>query len=309
MTIEEQEPENFNNAHKADFKSIYNQPDPRAYFAALTPLGYQIPQRALPVIDRVLALSSVTHDATITTITTDDNVKPGIIKVLDVCCSYGINAALLRHDLDLDGLAAHYASTPKLSAAEQTAADKRFFASRPRRPWVEVLGLDSAPGAVSYAVETGLLTAGFAEDLEVSEPSPALRAALRDVSVVVCRGGVGYVSATTFARAAACVRDAGRRLWVLSFVLRVFLFEGVAARLAEEHGLVTERVEGAVFRQRRFVSGEERRAAMEDVRRRGLDGGGLEADGWFWAECWVTRPRGAEARMEDVLGSVGVLRV
>ncbi|KAJ0135567.1 hypothetical protein CTA2_2300, partial [Colletotrichum tanaceti] len=250
MTIEEREPEKFGNAHKADFKSIYNQPDPRAYFAALTPLGYQIPQRALPVVDRVVALSSTTRDADVATTADDDNdVEPDVVKVLDVCCSYGINAALLRHDVDLDGLARHYASTPRLSAAEQTTADKRFFASLPRRrSEVEVVGLDSAPGAVSYAVETGLLAAGFAEDLEVSEPSPALRAALREVSVVVCTGGVGYVSATTFGRAAACVRDAGRRLWVVSFVLRVFSFEGIAARLAEEHGLVTERVRGAVFR-------------------------------------------------------------
>jgi hypothetical protein len=73
--------------NKTDFHTIYSRPDPRAYFGVLAPLGYQIPQRALPVIETVLAAS-------------------GARTMLDVCCSYGINAALLRHDLDLDQIAA-----------------------------------------------------------------------------------------------------------------------------------------------------------------------------------------------------------
>ncbi|GKT65597.1 methyltransferase type 12 [Colletotrichum tofieldiae] len=297
MTIEEQ-PEHFNNARKADFKSIYNQPDPRAYFAALTPLKYQIPEHALPFVNRVLELSS-THRAS-----THGGAKSNG-KILDVCCSYGINAALLRHDLDLDSMATHYASSPKLSAREQVAADKRFFASRQCRSGLEVIGLDAAQEPISYAVETGLLTSGFAENLETADPSPALRSALRDVKVVVCTGGVGYVSTPTFSRIAACATDPGS-LWMVTFVLRVFSFEEVADALKEEHGLVTEKVEGVVFRQRRFTSSEEQRAAVEDVRRRGLDESGLEADGWFWAECWVTRPRGTEVAMKDILdGRVG----
>ncbi|GJC88015.1 hypothetical protein ColLi_10853 [Colletotrichum liriopes] len=297
MTIEEQ-PEHFNNARKADFKSIYNQPDPRAYFAALTPLKYQIPEHALPFVNRVLELSS-THQ----TSTNGGSQSNG--KILDVCCSYGINAALLRYDLDLDSLATHYASSPKLSAREQVAADKRFFASRQCRSGLEVIGLDAAQEPISYAVETGLLTSGFAENLETADPSPALRSALRDVKVVVCTGGVGYVSTPTFSRIAACATDPGS-LWMVTFVLRVFSFEEVADALKEEHGLVTEKVEGVMFRQRRFTSSEEQRAAVEDVRRRGLDESGLEADGWFWAECWVTRPRGTEVAMKGILdGRVG----
>ncbi|KZL82439.1 methyltransferase type 12 [Colletotrichum incanum] len=298
MTIEEQ-PEHFNNARKADFKSIYNQPDPRAYFAALTPLKYQIPDHALPFVNRVIELSSSTHQTS-----TNGGAKSSE-KILDVCCSYGINAALLRHDLDLESMATHYASNPKLSAREQVAADKRFFASRQCHSGIEIVGLDVAPEPISYAVETGLLASGFAENLETADPSPALRSALRDVNVVVCTGGVGYVSTPTFSRIAACVRDP-ENLWMVTFVLRVFSFEEVADKLREEHGLVTEKVEGMMFRQRQFTSSEEQKAAVEDVRRKGLDESGLEGDGWFWAECWVTRPRGTEVAMKDILdGRVG----
>ncbi|KAK1711186.1 uncharacterized protein BDZ83DRAFT_591013 [Colletotrichum acutatum] len=299
MTIEEQ-PERFSNNRKADFKLIYNQPDPRAYFAALTPLQYQIPQQALPFVKRILQHISSGNPSP--NFNGDDVVtKANKIKILDVCSSYGINAALLRHDIDMDGLAEHYASTPKPSSREQIEADERFFAERVllreqgSENEIEVIGLDVAPEAISYSVKTGLHAAGFTENLEASDTSPDFRQALHDVKLVVCTGGVGYVGASTFTRIAAAARaspSSPSELWMVTFVLRVFSFDEVAERLRTEFGLVTEKVEGRVFRQRRFSSREEQRAAVEDVRRKGLDERGLEGDGWFWAECWVTRPEG-----------------
>ncbi|EQB54383.1 hypothetical protein CGLO_05796 [Colletotrichum gloeosporioides Cg-14] len=279
MTIEER-PDQFTNTRKADFNSIYNQPDPRAYFKALTPLQYQIPQQALPFVERILDVSSPSKS--------DENVKPR--KVLDVCCSYGINAALLRYDLTLDALSDHLASSPKQSGREQIISDKRFFASKLIHPEIEVLGLDIAPEAIAYAVKTGLLKDGWAENLETSDPSLSLHEGLKDVQVVVCTGGVGYVGANTFSRIADAVKDSST-LWMVTFVLRVFSFDGIADVLEEKHGLVTEKVPGKLFRQRRFTSREEQSAAVADVRARGLDTMGLEEDGWFYAECYVTRPR------------------
>ncbi|KAJ5015794.1 hypothetical protein K4K57_012614 [Colletotrichum sp. SAR 10_99] len=276
MTIEER-PDQFTNTRKADFNSIYNQPDPRAYFKALTPLQYQIPQQALPFVERILELSSPSED-----------VQPR--KVLDVCCSYGINAALLRYDLTLDALSAHLASSPKQSGRDQIISDKRFFASKLIHPEVDVLGLDIAPDAIAYAVKTGLMKDGWAENLETSDPSLSLREGLKDVEVVVCTGGVGYVGPSTFSRIADAVEDSSK-LWIVTFVLRVFSFNEIADVLEENHGLVTEKIPGHLFRQRRFTTREEQSAAVADVRARGLDTKGLEEDGWFYAECYVTRPR------------------
>ncbi|KAI3548708.1 hypothetical protein CSPX01_02731 [Colletotrichum filicis] len=309
MTIEEQ-PERFNNTRKADFRSIYNQSDPRAYFAALTPLQYQIPQQALPFVSRILQHISARDPSPTSngdgTVTTANKVK-----VLDVCSSYGINAALLRHDIDMNALAEHYASTPKLCSREQIEADERFFAGRRLRREqdsnneVEVIGLDVAPEAISYSLKTGLHAAGFTENLETHDPSPDLRQALHDVKLVVCTGGVGYVGASTFTRIAAAARASSpsspSQLWMVTFVLRVFSFDEVAERLRTEFGLVTEKVEGRVFRQRRFSSREEQMAAVEDVRRKGLDERGLEGDGWFWAECWITRPEGSREEVGELI--------
>ena len=44
------------------------------------------------------------------------------------------------------------------------------------------------------------------------------------------------------------------------------------------------------LRQRRFASADEQRAAIEDVERRGLDTTGMESDGWFYADCFISRP-------------------
>jgi SAM-dependent methyltransferase len=254
---------------KADFSRIYTRPDPREFVAALRPLGYQVPRRARPVIERELAGR------------TD---RP----VLDVCCSYGVNAALLRCGVDLADLADRY-TDPALAAldpAALTAADAEFFAARVVAPDVTVLGLDASAPAVDYALGAGLLAGGWAEDLEAAGPSAALAAGVADVGTVVCTGGVGYVGARTFARLLDVLDPTDLRFVV--FVLRVFDYGPIAAVL-ERYGLVTERLPGT-HPQRRFTDAAEQEAAVHDVRARGLDPAGKEADGWYHAECFVSRP-------------------
>jgi SAM-dependent methyltransferase len=260
--------------NKTDFSTIYGRPDPRAYFRALAPLQYQVPQHALPVIETVLAAS-------------------GAHTVLDVCCSYGINAALLRHDVDLRGISAR-ATDPARAAlppAELIDADRAFYAAQVRRPDLDVLGLDVSAPAIDYARRTGLLADGWAEDLEAADPSPALAEGLRDVGLVVCTGGVGYVGHRTFERIAASVGKP-RELWLAVFVLRVFGYDEIAAGLSR-HGLVTERLPGVTFPQRRFADRDEADAALHDVTARGLDPAGKEAEGWYHADCGLTRPAAA----------------
>jgi hypothetical protein len=259
---------------KADFSAIYGQPDPRAYFRALVPLDYQVPQRALPVFEAVLAAT-------------------GSRTVLDLCCSYGINGALLRYDVDLAGIGARAAdpARARVAPAALIREDAAFYARRLRRPALAVLGLDASAPAIDYGLRTGLLTGGWAEDLEAADPSPALAAGLRDVDLVVCTGGVGYIGERTFDRILGAVPHPSR-LWLATFVLRVFDYSPIAATLAR-YGLVTERVPGMTFPQRRFADRDEAEAARQDVVARGLDPAGKEADGWFHADCYLTRPASA----------------
>lgn len=261
--------------YKADFSSTYTSPDPRAYFEALMPLDYEIPEHGTHFVDSLLAALPAHEEPT---------------TVLDVCCSYGINAALMRSTLSLAQLGVHHLGdeVADVPAEEKIARDHEFFDrhARERRP--RLLGLDASRPAIDYALRAGLLDDGWCDDLEHDDPSPQLLAGLGDVDVVVCTGGVGYVGAPTFDRilSAMTIHEHTR---VASFVLRSVDYAPVAAVL-ERHGLVTESGLGEPVRQRRFTDEQERDATIRAVRARGLDPSGLEEDGWHYASCFVSRP-------------------
>lgn len=261
--------------YKADFSSMYTSADPRAYFEALMPLGYQIPEHGTRLVDSLLAA-----------------LPPGEqpSTVLDVCCSYGINAALLGTTLTLAQLGAHHVADEAagLPAEAAITRDREYFArhARERRP--RLLGLDASRPAIDYALRAGLLDEGWCDDLEHEAPSARLRAGLGGVDVVVCTGGVGYVGVPTFDRILSAM-NVHEHTRVVSFVLRSIDYAPIAAAL-QRHGLVTEDGLTHPVRQRRFADEQERDATLRAVRARGLDPTGLEADGWHYANCYISRP-------------------
>jgi hypothetical protein len=268
--------------HKADFSDIYDRPDPGAYYTTLAPLGYRIPELARPVIEAV-------HDS-----------GHGSGPLLDVCCSYGINAAQLRYGLTFAELAEHYAGRRAVEA------DRELFAAHSRRPDLQVYGLDASGPAIGYARAAGLLARGWAENLEEDPPSAALVRGIADVTTVVCTGGVGYIGAATYRRILDA-HPAPGELRAVTFVLRVFDAGDIAAELAR-HGLVTEQLPDVTFPQRRFADDGEQAAAVHDVRARGLDPAGKEAAGWFHAVCFVSRPAADVVRtpLRDLVGDLPI---
>jgi hypothetical protein len=268
---------------KTDFSDIYTQPDPRLYYRTLASLDYQIPRQALPVIRAVMdesRLDSAKGDGRYRT-------------ALDVCCSYGVNSALLYSPLAPEQVAARYAGPELagLSSRELATADRRHYG----QGGLTVLGLDASAPAIAYATSAGLLAAGWAEDLENDEPSPDLAAGIADIGLIISTGGVGYVGRPTFEGLLKSVRRP-EELWLAVFVLRVFDYTPIAD-LLRDCGLVTEKLD-ATFPQRRFADDTERDAALHDVSERGLDPAGKEADGWYHAECFLTRPAAEAERTQ-----------
>jgi len=271
---------------KAQFDHIYDRPDPREYFRALGELDYEIPQRAQPVLQALLAsLRQATPDSS----------EPQ--RVLDVCCSYGVNAALLRCEVTLAEMYERYASPAidQLSSSELARADTAFYAERLRPAPVRVSGLDVAAHAVDYGRRVGLLEHGWAEDLEAGEPSAALHDELTRVDLIVTTGGVGYITERTFDRLLNPQR-AGAKPWVAALVLRMYPYDQIAAALAR-HGLRTEQLAGVTFPQRRFATDGERDAALREVGSRGLDATGRESTGRYHADLYLSRP---EAEVEQL---------
>jgi hypothetical protein len=279
------------NDGKADFEELYEQPDPRAYYRGLGALGYEVPEHGRLVFDDVIRALPVE--------------RPTIV---DLCCSYGVNAALMKHDLQLDELYDHYCAEDLagLSSDALAAIDRDFYGNHRRDDAPIVIGVDSAEPAVAYAERTGLLDAGFAENLEVAIPSADLLAASSDADLITVTGGVGYITERTFDR----LMDNTERdtpPWVASLCLRTVSYDPVATSLAG-HGLVTEQLEDVTFPQRQFADMDERDTALERLATLGIDPAGRDSEGSYHVDVYVSRPA-EEAEMlpiADLLAGIQI---
>lgn len=271
------------NEAKVNMDHVYDQADPRAYFRELEKVGYAIPGTAKPIFRKLISrLRNKVNDT---------------VHILDIGCSYGINAALLKHDLSLDELYDHWGqaklagSTPE----EVVEYDRRFFADLDEPEDIEVIGLDVADNAITFAENTGLLDDGLAINLE-AEPLPALaEEKLGPVDLVMSTGCVGYVTEKSFDRLLpAITRD--RQPWVANFVLRMFPFDAIEETLTD-WDYVTEKLEGKFFVQREFASIEEQEQVLEQMREKGVDPSGKETEGHLLAEFFLSRPATDAAEM------------
>jgi hypothetical protein len=260
---------------KANFDDIYTAPDPREYFRVLVGLDYIIPDLAKGIFRSL-----------INQVKRSDGNDP---LVIDVGSSYGINSAVIDYPLDIQRLARRYMQPDiyTLPPREMRRLDKSYFASWPKVGNARFVGVDTSEPAISYARSVGLMDGGVTTNLEESDPTPQEAALLADADLMITTGCVGYVTAKTFRRILAC-RSPGQPLVVASFVLRMYSYGEFADELAR-HGLVTERLDGVTFVQRRFHSNSEFDSTLSRLESMGVDPAGKEADGLFHAELFVSR--------------------
>ena len=264
------------NQAKSSIDEIYFQPDPRAYLQELKKLDYAKPGNAKPVFQKLIDRLQSERDHE--------------VQVLDLGCSYGLNAALLKHDMTMEELYEHWGQKALMQASshEVIEYDRRFFGNLEDRKNINIVGLDRAEPAVSFGTETGLLDEGIAADLESSPLSAPAGQDLAPVDLVISAGRLGAITEKSFERLLPAVTR-GRPPWIANFAARTFPFEPIAKAL-NEWGYVTERLEGHLFEQRAFASPEERDQVIEALRRRGLDPDGRESEGQLLAEFYLSRP-------------------
>lgn len=259
-------------ARMTTFDEVYALPDPRGYFTRLRPYAYQTPHHAQRLFRELL-----------------DELGPGPHTVLDLCCSYGINAALLTCDLTLADLYEHYtrADVADLAPEELIARDREFYAARRLADPVRVVGVDASKPAIAYALAVGLLAEGYAENLETAAPSAALLRAAAGAGLITVTGGSSFLTDRTYG---PLVAAGGGRAPVASFVLRHHDYGPVTACL---EGLGLTDVRSPVsYRQRRFTDPEEQRRVIAALAARDADPAGREAGGWYHAWLHVARPVG-----------------
>jgi hypothetical protein len=262
------------NADKQDFSAIYNQPDPRAYFAKLGVHDYRIPEEALPIFSRLIDVLGGGRAAP---------------RLIDLGCSYGINAAAIRYGITTAELRDRYMA-PDMAALgppDVAARDRAMFEARPAQRDVRIVGLDVAPRAIAYGRATGLLDDGVVADLESQPLKPAAADAIANTDMIISTGCIGYVGVRTLRQIVEAIDGEGP--WIASFVLRMFPFQPIAQAL-EVHGLVTEKLPEKTFRQRRFASAAERSKLLTQLAEKGIRTEGVESDGYLHAEFFLTRP-------------------
>lgn len=263
-------------AEMTSFDEVYDQPDPRHFFRVLGHWDYQTPRHAQVLFRRLAAARPRTARA----------AAP--VTVLDICCSYGINAALLNHNLTLEDLYAHYTSpqAAALTTAELIEWDRAYYASHRRPDAHRVIGLDIAANAISYALAVGLLDEGFTENLEAAPPTPSLLRAAQPTLLVTVTGGASFLSPRTFQPLLAAAHEP---VWIAALVLRTGSYRHIADGLTP-YGLITEKAAAPTYPQRRFTSVHERRYAITAVTAAGEDPRGKETDGYFHTALHLSRP-------------------
>ncbi|MFC9124385.1 class I SAM-dependent methyltransferase [Streptomyces sp. NPDC057067] len=258
---------------KVSLDHIYTAPDPRTYFQVLHPLGYRVPQLAKPWFDKLIKEYRETE-------------RVAVPRVLDIGCSYGINAALLKYDATMDELYARYDGSAPASRSALLERDRDLSRSRSPAHPLRFTGLDASTSALAYAHEAGFLDDTVNADLEAYDPTPEQRDRLAGTDLVISTGCIGYVTERTLTRVVRA--QDGRLPWMAHFVLRMFPFDPVEAAL-DELGYRTVRVD-EVFKQRRFAGPEEQRGVLDSLAAAGVDARGLEEDGWLYAQLHLSRP-------------------
>jgi carnitine O-acetyltransferase len=271
----------FDATGKVSLDHIYTQSDPRAYFSTLCALNYCIPQLAKPYFMELIREYRESQQVT----------APSVV---DIGCSYGINAALLKCDATMDELYGRYCGRVTGTAPRSAllARDQELVRSRNRLEHVRFVGLDSSQPALSYALAAGFIDDAVHADLEEHELTERQRGQLAGAALIISTGCIGYVTHRTISRVISA--NGERKPWMAHFVLRMFPFEPVAESLAE-FGYETVHLE-RVFKQRRFASPEEQSRVLDTLSSVGVDPSGLESEGWLYAQLYISRPPNTEDR-------------
>ncbi len=268
------------NTHR-DFDEIYNRPDPRAYYRALKPAGYRMPD----VTSRFLRDN---HAAIAEAFSVPK------LHVLDFACGFGAVAAMLRHTVTMNDLFSYYDTD---APEDLHGADARFYGSRRyREDRFDIAGLDIATQAVNYARACGLIDKGFDDNLLEAEAGEDLRAFLKGTHVIYEAGAVLSVLLPALARLLETATSLGARPWLV-YAPRYDVDDDAFIRSLGALDYVVEPVNSHPIRYRRLISQEERELHKSTIRALGRDpSDGFEGD-WIVLDQKLARPRGVADAM------------
>lgn len=244
------------NQKKLDLNDVYNLKDPTPYYQSITQYQYDLPERAKPYFHKV-----------INTYRNYESVHS--LKILDIGCSYGINAALLKFDKSIAELYQHYTAHLRLQQPEiaRRHFDYHWFHQSSFNEDLQFIGLDSAKNAVNYAIDSQLIQSGIYTNLEKFNLLKEDYTTLQNINLLISTGCIGYITEVTFDKILSAVEDLSN-LWGAVFVLKMFDISGIKKTLAQYNLVLVET--GVAIKQRSFSSFDEKESMIKFIEEQGL---------------------------------------
>lgn len=246
---------------------------PTPYLNEMRSVGYRIPDQTKPLYQH-LAERMINH------------VKRPL-KVLDLGSSYGINSALLNHELVMSELDEFFNNNPEPSIVEV----QDFFEGLPNKnPNFRFYLVDTSSPALEFAEKAGLCEGSFCVNLETEKVSQEFKQTMEDIDLIISTGCVGYIGWKAFEKMFSTVQKNSEAVPIFAFtVLRMFQKDDIA-RVFEENGFDLFKTRIGPLKQRRFYNDAEMTKTVSLLKGRGIETGGLEDEGHFYADFFVGGP-------------------
>ena len=244
------------NQKKLDLNDVYNLRDPESYYQSMAQYEYDLPEGAKPYFQKVI--NAYRQDKSVNS-----------LKILDIGCSYGINAAILKFHKSMRELYQYYTNPLRLQLAELSRRhrDYNWFYEFNFDEGLQFIGLDTAEKAVNYAVESQLIQSGISTNLEKLPLLKEDYTNLQDINLLITTGCIGYITEITLDKILSAVRNSSQ-LWGAVFILKMFKISGFKKTLAKYNLVLVET--GVTVKQRRFSSVEEKKAMINFIEQQGL---------------------------------------
>jgi len=269
------------NEAKATFDDLYTTPTPHNYLSAMAKHGYAIGEEAKPYFQSVVRLLREQND----------DEQP--VQMLDLGCSYGIGAALVKHQLSFFDVMDFFKNEAPRAYDPCIKSTRRWLEARDDSSDVACVGADSSEEAIKFGTESGLLDHGIARNFEKNqEATPEEIRLIENCDLLTSTGAIGYVGEKTLS---VMLRHLGKaepdRDGPYAVVTILRMFDPAPIRKTfERFGLEFGIVPSIHLRQRCFADKGEQDETLSLLEARGVSPAGLEEEGILYADLYVGAP-------------------
>ena len=268
---------------KKDFTDIYRQKFPDDYLEEMRRLQYRIPNSTKSFY---MSLAEQLYKKL---------SRP--INILDIGSSYGINAALMKHDLEMSDLDDFFL-TEENTNVEQT---KQFFEKLPSKDYLKFYQIDISDPALQFSEEVKLCTKGICVNLE-TESLPIKE--LPSFDMIIATGCIGYIGYKAFSNLFELIKkqqtkysqtEIDKPIFAFS-VLRIFDMEKIQQTF-DDFGYSLVKTDLGPIRQRQFSDSDEKSQTVSLLHEKGIDPKDFEDDGHFYAHFYIASPKKLENQL------------